>query len=468
MLAAAFRPMIQKSTISYLKSIFGILLLSFFVINLPLIAAGQKSFDKSEFAARRAKLIEKIGDGVAVIFGNESHPYSVRFRQSPDFYYLTGIEEPNSVLVINGARKLSAIFVPKRSPQKIASEGAGLREMPKPADVYGLPVLPMENFYTLFPRVLGDAKKLYVQLSPPDDLQFARFEIIEEDNERMENPLFGRISETKRMISLIQKWQPQIALADVSSILDDLRWIKTPYEIERLRKSGAIGAEGVKEAIRQTKAGMYEYELEAVARFFYVKSGARGDAFLPIVASGANTVIPHYTANNKQMSAGDVVYMDYGADFDYYTSDITRTWAVSGKFTAEQEKMYRCILEVRNTIIAMMKPGITVKDMQNAAELIYQKHEFQEEFRKSGRYVGHFIGLSVHDPGNLSGDLKPFAAGVVFNVEPLIQNDEKKIHLRIEDTILITPTGAENLTAGVPAEIEEIYALTRKDSNRIR
>ncbi len=419
---------------------------------------------KPTFAARRAKLIEKIGDGVAVIFGNESHPYSVKFRQSPDFYYLTGIEEPNSVLVINGARKVSAVFAPKRPPQKIAIEGAGIRETPNPAEVYGLPVLPMENFYTIFPQVLGNSKKLYVHLSPPDDLQFGRSEISGEDNELMQNPLFGRISETKRKIEMLQKWQPQLQLADVSPILDELRWVKTPYEIERMRTSGRIGAEGVKEAIKGTKPGMFEYEIEAAARFVYVKRGARGDAFLPIVASGTNTMILHYTANNQQMQAGDVVYMDYGADYDYYTSDITRTWAVSGKFTPEQEKMYRCILEARNVIVAMMKPGITVKDMQDAAEPVYRKYGFLEEYKKFGRYVGHFVGLSVHDPGNLSGEQKPFVAGVVFNVEPLIQNDEKKVHLRLEDTILITPTGAENLTTSVPAELEEIYALTRQQS----
>jgi Xaa-Pro aminopeptidase len=160
------------------------------------------------------------------------------------------------------------------------------------------------------------------------------------------------------------------------------------------------------------------------------------------------------------MRAGDIVYIDYGADYDYYTSDITRTWAVSGKFSADEEKMYRCILEARNVIIAMMKPGITVKDMQDAAEPVYKKHGFLEEFKKFGRYVGHHVGLSVHDPGSS----KPFVAGVVFNVEPLIQNEQKKVHLRLEDTILITPTGAENLTASVPAELDAIYALTRQQA----
>lgn len=438
-----------------------------FLFSLVFIFAAEKNFaqqtfDKNEFAERRAKLIAGIGDGVAVIFGGESHPYAVKFRQSPDFYYFTGIEEPNSLLIVNGVNKKSYVFAPKRPPGKVAIEGPGIRENPKAQEVYGLPILPMENFYAIFSQINGKNKKLYAQLTPPDDLQYARHEFTAKENEQMENPLFGRLSNVKRMISAIRQWKPELQLADVSPLIDELRWVKTPYEIERMRISGRIGAEGVKEAMKGTKPGMFEYEIEAAARFVYVKRGARGDAFMPIVASGANTMILHYIANNRQMQAGDVVYMDYGADYDYYTSDITRTWAVSGKFTPEQEKMYRCILEARNVIIAMMKPGITVKDMQDAAEPIYKKHGFLQEFLNFGRYVGHFVGISVHDPSNSGGEPKPFVPGVVFNVEPLIQNDERKIHLRLEDTVLITSTGAENLTTNVPAELEDIYSLVRQ------
>lgn len=425
-------------------------------------AFGQETFNKNEFAARRAKLIEKLEGGVAVIFGAEEHPHAVKFRQSPDFYYLTGIEEPASVLVIDAGRKQSFVFAPKRSLQKLAAEGPGIREMTKAEEFYGLAVLPLENFYTRFHRINGNNKKLFVQLTPPDYLQYARFEVLNNENEQMENLIFARQTDVRRMINNLKSWKPELELRDVSPVLDDLRWVKTPYEIERLRKSGQIAAAGVKEAIKGTKPGMFEYEIEAAARFVYTKMGARGDAFTPIVASGPNTLIFHYTANNRRMQAGEVVLIDYGADYEYYTSDITRTWAVSGRFTPDQEKMYRCILEARNVVIGMMKPGITVKDMQDAAEKVYQKHGFHREFLDFGRYIGHFVGISVHDPGNVVSDLKPFVPGVVFNVEPLIQNNEKRIHMRLEDTVLITENGAENLTRAAPAEIEEIYALIRQ------
>jgi Xaa-Pro aminopeptidase len=159
------------------------------------------------------------------------------------------------------------------------------------------------------------------------------------------------------------------------------------------------------------------------------------------------------------MQAGDVVYMDYGADYDYYVSDITRTWPVGERFTPEQEKMYLCILEARSAIIAAIKPGAAVADLQNAAEAVYKKHGFEKEFTDSGRYVGHTIGLSVHDVGE---DDWKFVPGVVFNVEPLLSNREKQVHVRLEDSVLVTATGSENLTADVPAELSEIYSLIKQ------
>jgi Xaa-Pro aminopeptidase len=161
------------------------------------------------------------------------------------------------------------------------------------------------------------------------------------------------------------------------------------------------------------------------------------------------------------MQEGDVVYMDYGADYEYYASDVTRTWPVSGRFTPEQEKMYRCILEVRQALISAMKPGVTIVSLQDVAEGIYKRHGFHKEFLAIGRSIGHTVGISTHDV--LSFDRKrPFEAGVVYNVEPILEIPEKKIHIRLEDTVLITPGGAENMTAGAPAGIEEIYALIRQ------
>ena len=442
-------------------SIIHLFITSLAFVALAVSAFAQQPFNKSEFVARRAKLFEKLPDGVAVICSAKGQFYPIKFRQSPDFYYLTGIEEPNAILVMIGASKRSYLFVPTRPDAQIRADGPGIWQVEKREDVYGTAVRPPEDFLPLLTFLARNAKKLYMPIGSQGNVHNAREELDAKELIEMSHPVFRNIPESKQAISVIQQIAPQLVLQDLNPLLDDMRWIKTPYEIELMRKSCKIGAEGVKEAIKGTRPGMYEYELEAVARFVYTKHGARGDAFRPIVASGPNTLIWHYSANNRQMHDGEVVYMDYGADYEYYTSDVTRTWPVSGRFTTEQEKMYRCILEVRDTVIAAMKPGVTIGKLQDIAEEVYKRHGFHKEFLAIGRSIGHTVGISVHDVLSFDRN-RPFEAGVVYNVEPILEIPEKKIHLRLEDTVLITPTGADSMTAGAPAGVEEIYALIRQ------
>jgi Xaa-Pro aminopeptidase len=432
------------------------------VLALAAATFAQQPFNKSEFVARRAKLFEKIPDGLAVIFAEKGQFYPVKFRQAPDFYYLTGIEEPGAVLVLVGSSKSAFLFVPRRSEPQIRAEGPGIWQMDKREEFYGLTrVQPIEEFLPMLQFLPDRAKKLYMLTGSQGNVQNARDELDFYQSLEGAQSVLGGVTEAKKAIGIVQQMAPQLPLHALDSLLDEMRWIKSPYEIELIRKSSEIGAEGVKEAIKGTQPGMYEYELEAAARFVYTKRGARGDAFRPIVASGPNTMILHYSANNRKMLDGEVVYMDYGADYEYYTSDITRTWPVSGRFTPEQEKMYRCILEARDAIIAAMKPGVTINQLKDVAGDVYKKHGYEKEFLAVGRYVGHTVGISVHDVDPPDRN-RPLEAGVVFNVEPLLELPDKKIHMRLEDTVLVTPTGAENMTAGVPAKLDEIYALIRQ------
>ena len=381
----------------------------------------QQPFNKSEFVARRAKLFEKISDGIAVLFAAKGQHYPVKFRQSPDFYYLTGVEEPGAVLVMSGATKSTFLYVPRRSEPQIRADGPGIWQVEKREEVYGVTrVQPVEEFLPMFAFMGSRAKKLYMLTGSGGNVQNAREELDYYESLEMSQSVLGGLTEAKKTIAVIQQMVPQLTLQSLNPLLDEMRWIKSPYEIELIKKSSQIGAEGVKEAMKGTRAGMYEYELEAAARFVYTKLGARGDAFRPIVASGPNTMVLHYSANNRQMLDGEVVYMDYGADYEYYTSDITRTWPVSGRFTPEQEKMYRCILEARDAIIAAMKPGVTIKQLQEVAGTVYEKHGFGKEFQALGRYIGHTIGISVHDVDPPDRN-RPLEAGVVFNVEPLLE-----------------------------------------------
>ncbi|MCI0696880.1 Xaa-Pro peptidase family protein [candidate division KSB1 bacterium] len=440
-----------------------IAILAYVFTATPFHAFAQASFDKSEFVTRREKLFKQIPDGIAVIFAAKEQIYPLKFRQSPDFYYLTGIEEPDAVLVLVGKNQRALLFARKRSDYEVRIQGPGIWQVDKREEIYGLTaVQPLEDFLIQLSGLALQAKRLYLPLTSQDNIQNSRREIETHDLKYVAHPIYRNIPEIKQAISFLHQLAPQLELEDINPLLDKMRWVKSPYEISRMRKSGQIGAEGVKEAMKGTRPGMYEYELEAAARFIYTKLGARGEAFPPIVASGPNTITWHYITNNRRMQAGEIVYMDYGSDYDYYTSDITRTWPVSGRFTPEQEKMYRCILDARNTVMAAMKPGVSLKSLKDLAEEVYKKHGFQKEFLALNRYIGHYVGISVHDVGSYFDQSQPFEPGVVFNVEPLLEFRDQKTHLRLEDTVLITETGAENLTAGVPAELEEIYALIRQ------
>src|SRR5690349_19205739 len=372
----------------------------FIVLAFTISVSAQQPFNKGEFEARRAKLFEKISDGIAVIFAAKEQFYPLKIRQSPDFYYLTGIEEANAVLVMIGQNKSTILFAPQRRPEQVRADGPGIWQVEKREEIYGLTgVQPIEEFLPSLQFLGLRAQKLYMLSGSQGNVTNSREELDFFELLDAAHSALGGLSESKKTIAVMREVLPHLTFQSLNPFLDDMRWIKSPYEIELMKKSCEIGAEGVKEAMKGTRPGMYEYELEAAARYVYVKRGARGDAFLPIVASGRNTLIFHYNKNNRKMQAGEVVYMDYGADYDYYVSDITRTWPVGDKFTPSQEKMYRCILEARAAIIAAIKPGAVVADLQNAAAAVYKKHGFEKEFEAFGRYVGHPVGISVHDVG---------------------------------------------------------------------
>ena len=229
--------------------------------------------------------------------------------------------------------------------------------------------------------------------------------------------------------------------------------IKTPREIEVLRRNGRISAEGIRRAIAVTRPGLYEYQLEAAARSWFDWSGADGVAFPAIVASGPNALTWHYAANSRQLEADDLVVMDFGADIGHLTMDITRTWPVDGRFSDRELRAYRCVLEAQKAIIAAMRPGATRADTVEAEKAILEKWGFADH-RAGG--AGHFVGMAVHDVGD---EAAPFAPGMVIAVEPILEFAAEELHIRIEDTVLITDDGAEVLTAGVPKELDELVAL---------
>jgi len=415
-----------------------------------------KYFTPDDFAARRAKLMQQIGDDVAILQGAELPEPYIKFRQDNNFYYFSGVELPGAVLIINGKTKTSTLLVPETTSAEIKEE-ALIKPGDEAAKNYKMTsVLSKSLMTTGLTQLATGGQAFYLITSPEEMAEMSRDKGIGRRNARLADPWDGRPSKELNFINKIKDRFPLVAIKDLTPIIDNMRWVKDDKEIAVIRECGKIGAHGFDEAMRVTHPGIYEYQVAAAADFVFENEGAQGPSYFPIVASGAQGLSWHYNANNHLMKAGDVVLMDYAPELNYYSTDITRTWPVDGKFTDVQLKYYNCIKEVSESVIAAVKPGVTIQDLVDIAAKIYAKHGF-EKIHPNG--IGHYVGMAVHDVGPRD---KPFVPGVVFNVEPIIEDKELKLHLRLEDTIIVTPDGHENVTAGTPTNIDAITALMKQ------
>ena len=276
---------------------------------------------------------------------------------------------------------------------------------------------------------------------------------------RMQNPFAAVASEHALQIDQLRKTFPYYDLKDVTPAVDRLRVIKTPREIEVLTHNGRIAAEAIANAIRATRPGRYEDQLEAEATYHHVRHGVQIAGYPAIVGSGPNGLAWHYQDNGRRVQAGETIVMDYGGALDYQVIDITRTWPVSGVFDDLQRRAYACVLEAQKAVIAAMRPGVTRAQTREIAEAIFKKHGFDPRYASG---AGHFVGMSVHDVGDYS---EPLRAGMVIAVEPILQINEHNLHVRIEDTVLVTEGEPINLTAAAPKEIDALLALMAKSGS---
>jgi Xaa-Pro aminopeptidase len=301
-------------------------------------------------------------------------------------------------------------------------------------------------------RSIGE-QTLHVRLSEPTEVDQGRGDAAIFLARRMAYPWGSQPSEDAWRVRMLRERYPYYRLVDVAPHLDALRMIKTESEIAALRRIGRISAEAHRRAIAITRPGIWEYEIEAEAAYVLLKEGAEGNGYPAIVGSGPNGLVWHYQASERQAQAGELIVMDYGGDLAYQTMDITRTWPVSGEFDELQEKAYRCVLEAQKAVIAAMRPGVTRARTREISRAVFEKWGFDPRYASG---AGHFVGMSVHDVGDAS---LPLQAGMVIAVEPILEIPEANIHIRIEDTVLVTETGAEVLSAHVPKEVDELLAL---------
>ncbi len=435
---------------------FKLFILCLAIVNMGTAQEMFKYFTADDFAKRREKVMEQIGDGIAIMQGAELPEAFIKFRQDNNFYYLTGVEVPNAKLILDGKSKTSTLFVPDKIPGDIKQE-AWITPGEMDAATYKMTrVVSNADFTAVLNHYAAANQPFYILTSPEETHEMSRDRCAAQRISRMSDPWDGRTPKEVNFINKIKYRFPVTAVKDLTPVLDMMRWVKDEKEIAVIRECGRIGALGFDEAMRVTRPGMYEYQVVAACDFIYQNEGASGPAYFAIAASGERGLIWHYNANNHKMKDGDVILLDYAPDHYYYTTDITRTWPVGEKFTDLQLKMYNCIKEVQETVIEAMKPGVTVTDLKKIARDIYAKHGFEKLWPD---YIGHFVGMAVHDVGPYD---KPFVEGVVFNVEPIIEDKALKIHFRLEDTVVITKTGSENLTAGTTMDPEKIYKLKKE------
>jgi Xaa-Pro aminopeptidase len=322
----------------------------------------------------------------------------------------------------------------------------------------------------LWPR---PAPTLYTPHSPDEKYRQSRDEMLDGFGRRVADPWDGRPSKAGHFIHLLKTRYPQFAIRDLSATLDAMRTIKDEKEIDLIRKASQLAGLGIMEAIRSTKPGALEYQLEAAANFVFEANGARGLSYNAIVGGGENAWFGHYSANSDPVKDGDLILMDLAPDYHYYTSDVTRMWPVNGKYTKDQRDLYGFVVEYQKALMRHVRPGVTAdqildeaaadmgKVLENTAfskEIYREACEAALEFRG---HIQHMVGMSVHDVGSNKGT--PLKVGMVFAIDPMIWVHEEKQYIRMEDVVVVTEDGVENLSANLPIEMDDLEKLWQEE-----
>jgi Xaa-Pro aminopeptidase len=321
----------------------------------------------------------------------------------------------------------------------------------------------------------GDANlAIWAEHAPAEGHAQSRYELKAAATAIAADPWDGRLPRETRFVELLRLRNPRATIKDLTPILDELRSVKSPREVALVRRASQLAGLAVLEAMRSTRPGAWEYQLEAAARYVFAANGARLDGYRAITASGtANIWNGHYYRNDSQLRDGDLVLMDYAPDYRCYVSDIGRMWPVNGRYAAWQRELLQFVLEYRNVVLPRIRPGRTPDEiLAEAREAMvpvlartkFSKPVYEAAARKlvetGGGVFSHPVGLAVHDVGSYRrGPLKP---GHVFSIDPQLWVPEEHLYIRYEDTIAITETGIENFTDFLPSELADIEALVGK------
>jgi Xaa-Pro aminopeptidase len=438
-------------------------------------------FPAEEFAARRARVMDAIGDGLALVQGAPSPAGYVRFRQSNELFYLAGIESPHAYLLLDGQQRRAALYLPHRNEAREAGEGKLLSaedadELKQCAGVDA--VHGTDRLHEHLARAARGSRALYIPFAPPEGFATSRDLAMREVADAAADPFDGRPSRAGALRALLHERFPQLDTKDLTPTLDALRLIKSPREIALIRKATRLAGLAILEAMRSTVPGIHEHELDAVAKYVFYRNGAQGEAYYSLIASGPNAWFPHYNAGKRQMKDGELLLMDFAPDVGYYMSDITRMWPVGGRFSPEQRELYGFYLGCYRAILAAIRPGARAAEIKQeaaarmeqlleAAKFTKPAHaraarQFVTSYRNGASRggLGHWVGMATHDVGSDSGPLRP---GMVFTIEPALRVPEEKLYIRLEDLIVIGETKAEVVSDWLPADMDEIEKVMREE-----
>jgi len=429
---------------------------------------------QSHFKERRKKLFQLMNNGIAFIsaasYQTRSNDTEYPFRQNSDFYYLSGFCEDNAVLILkkDNEGEKGYLFVEEIDPEHALWNGSrlGIEEAQKRFE--SLEILPYSRFESELPELLKNQTSLYIDLF--DDGS---------------NTIAIR-SAAKKLRSSRAVKQSVEQMIDVTQLIRKLRLIKTDEEIAQIKKAITITAQAHHEAMRVCRPGMKEYELQAKMNYIFASMGAKSEAYGAIVAGGNNANTLHYIQNDAELDDGSLVLIDAACEWELYASDITRTFPVNGKFTPAQKELYEKVLDVQLRVIEMMRPGVRRDELQKQSEMWLAeiliglgilKGDLEKilETKAHKKYaphgIGHWMGLDVHDPcpyADGEGDSIILQPGMVMTIEPgiYIRSDDadveekyRGIGIRIEDDILITSDGSENLSSMIVKSVEEIERI---------
>jgi Xaa-Pro aminopeptidase len=437
------------------------------------------AFPPEEFAARRARVMDRIGDGVAILQGAAEYPAYVKFRQNNQFFYLTGVEVPRAIVVIDGRARRTTLFLQARDERMERSEGPSLAPGPDAERVTGIQsVKPREEFAALLAELAGEGRTVFLP-HRPEALGAATPSYTTMHAEKSaSDPWDGRSSREQTFIDRVRAKAAGLAIKDLDPILDEMRLVKSPREIALVREATRIASLAIAESMRAARPGMYEYELEAIGDYFFKKHNAQGFAYFALVATGRNASYPHYHAAQARLADGDLVLYDYAPDYKYYTSDVTRMFPANGKWSPAQRELYTVYLNMYKALMTSIRPHVqprailleAAKKMDhivNTTRFSSEKHRaaarrFVDGYQSLTRNsLGHWIGMEVHDVTAPHQTLKP---GMMFTIEPALTIPEDRVYIRLEDAILITETGYENLSQSLPMDPDAIEKLMAEDS----